>query len=430
MRKIAITIGLLVLVGGGAWYYRSGESATAAGPGAPTGGMGGGRRGGGPGGRPAMTVDTATVSRRGLTGYTSVVGNLIGALTVDVVPRVAGRIEVMSVQLGDRLSKGQQVVKIEDREIRLQISQAEANLKINGANVTQRENDVTVAQNTFTRIKAMFDQNLQSKQNLEDAEARVNSARSQLLAAQSQLSQTESRIEELKVTLSNTSVVSPVDGFVSRRVLDPGAFAGANTVILSVVDITTVRLVANVVERDIRRVRPGVTARVEVDAFPGEDFTGQVSRVSPVFDPTTRTAQIEIEVPNPGYRLKPGMYARVRLTVEQKDNALAVPRNAVVDLDGQRGVFFVEEQTAQFHPVTVGLQDGDFIEVVDGLKDGDRVITTGAVALRPGDRVTLAGAERGRAGGGAAGTGGGRGGDGAGREGTGSGGGRSGRGRQ
>ena len=137
-------------------------------------------------------------------------------------------------------------------------------------------------------------------------------------------------------------MVSPVDGFVSRRNLDPGAFAGANTV-----DPVGRRHQHGAAGRQPRREglqarAAGVAAEVEVDAFPGEKFTGEVSRVAPVFDPATRTAPMEIEVPNPGFRLKPGMYARVRLTVERRPNALTVPRNAVVDIEGKRGVFLVE----------------------------------------------------------------------------------------
>ena len=98
-------------------------------------------------------------------------------------------------------------------------------------------------------------------------------------------------------------------------------------------------MVANLVERDMRRVPAGTPANVEVDAFPGEKFKGRVSRVAPVFDPATRTAEIEIEVPNAGYRLKPGMYSRVHLTIDTRADALTVPRNALVDLDGKSGVF-------------------------------------------------------------------------------------------
>jgi RND family efflux transporter MFP subunit len=143
------------------------------------------------------------------------------------------------------------------------------------------------------------------------------------------------------------------------------------------------------VEKGFKRVTAGVSAIVSVDAFPGEDFEGQVSRVAPVFDPATRTAQMEIEVPNPGFRLKPGMYARVKLTVERRPDALTVPRSAVVDTEGKRGVFVIQDNAAHFLEVQSGLSDGTRIEIVDGLKEGQQVITTGALALREGDRVTL-----------------------------------------
>jgi membrane fusion protein (multidrug efflux system) len=111
---------------------------------------------------------------------------------------------------------------------------------------------------------------------------------------------------------------------------------------------------------------------------------------------------MEIEVPNPGYRLKPGMYARVRLTVDRRPDALTVPSNAVVDIDGKRGVFTIHEQTAKFVEASIGLNDGKRIEILEGVRDGDRVITTGALALRDGDRVATVsdGAGRGGRGGG------------------------------
>ena len=109
------------------------------------------------------------------------------------------------------------------------------------------------------------------------------------------------------------------------------------------VQIDRVRLVANVVEKDLRRVRVGSTADVEVDAFPGEIFHGRVARMAPVLDPATRTAQMEVEVPNADFRLKPGMYSRVRLTVATKPQALTVPVNAVVVVEGKRGVFQVKD---------------------------------------------------------------------------------------
>lgn len=408
MRNIFVVLVITALGVGGTLYYRSGGPEAAA---ATSSAEGGGGRGGRGGPRQPMTVDTAAVTRHEIVDYVTVVGNLIGQATVDVVPRIAGRIEALTVQLGDQVTKGQEIARIEDREIRQQISQAEAGMAVNTANVTQRQNDVKVRETIFNRQRDLFTQGLTSQQNLDDAEAQYNAAVSQVLVAESQKVQTQARIDELNITLSNTRVVSPVDGFVSRRALDTGAFAGANTVMVSVVDIGTVRLVASLVERDFKRVQRGVEALVEVDAFPGEQFRGTVSRVAPVFDPATRTAAMEIEVPNPGYRLKPGMYARVRLTVERRPSALTVPRNALVDVEGRRGVFVLEEDTARFRPVTPGLQDPDRVEIVDGLAENERVITTGALALRDGDRVLLVGdpaspGARGAGGRGAAGRGG------------------------
>lgn len=343
-----------------------------------------------------MTVETATVARHEISDSITVVGNLIGEATVDVVPRTAGRIESVLVKLGDRVSRGQTVVKLEDRAIREQVNQVQANIDVNDATVVSRENDAKVAQNNLDRARTSFDRGLLSKQGLEDADSRYNSAMSQVTVAKAQLVSTKARLDELSVTLSDTNVVSPVDGFVSRRNLDPGAFAGTNTPVISVVDIGVVRMVANVVEKDFRRIDRGGQALVEVDAFPGEQFTGQVSRVAPVFDPATRTATMEIEVPNPGFRLKPGMYARVKLITGRNANALTVPRAAVVDIDAKRGVFVLDKDVARFTEIETGMSDGERVEILKGAPEGARVVTTGALAIRDGDRVQVAGAGGGR----------------------------------
>jgi hypothetical protein len=200
-------------------------------------------------------------------------------------------------------------------------------------------------------------------------------------------------------------IVSPVNGFVARRAVDPGAFVSQNAPIADVVDISSVRLIVNVVERDLKELHPGATAKVEVDAFPGEMFRGRIARVAPVLDPATRTAPIEIEIPNSDFRLKPGMYARVGITTETRKETLVVPVDAVADLGGRRGVFQHLNGIAIFRTVEIGTEGEQLIEVVGGLNEGDQVITTGARALRDGDRVQLAGGESGRRGNGGRGRG-------------------------
>lgn len=353
---------------------------------------------GGPGGgqtragmRPPMTVDVAATRREVLSEQVTVVGNLIGAATVEVVPKVSGRLQSVAVKLGDRVRRGQALAKIEDHEVREQVNQAEAAHGVARATIRQREADVKFSETNLERSKSLFERQLLPRQTLDDADARHQAAVAQLDLARAQFQQAQARLQELRITLGNTGIESPVDGFVAKRHLDPGAYASQNAPILAVVDLSTVRMVANLVERDAKRVRPGTPASVEVDAYPGEQFSGRVARVAPVFDPATRTAEMEIEVPNPEGQLKPGMYARVVLTVGTRDDALVVPRNAVVDLEGRRGVFVPDENRARFRPVETGLQDDVRVEITSGLEEGARVITTGALALRDGDPVQLSG---------------------------------------
>jgi membrane fusion protein, multidrug efflux system len=365
-----------------------------------TDGRGGGRRGGGAGqfagarggfGRGPMTVEVAKVVRASISDEILVVGNLIGDATVTVVPRAAGRLQDIYVRLGDRVNRGQRLAKIEDYEIVEQVKQAEAAQEVSLATIRQREADLKQAQTSAERSRSLYERQLLPKQTLDDNEARYQAAIAQLDLARAQSTQSKARLEELRINLANTTVTSPVNGFVARRAVDPGAYVSQQAPVADVVDITTVRLVANVVEKDLKQMKSGDATRVQVDAYPGETFKGRIARVSPVLDPATRTAPIEIEIPNGDFRLKPGMYARVGITTDIKKDALVVPVNAVVDLGGRRGVFQPQGDSAVFHSVQVGTEEKNLVEILGGINEGDFVITTGAGALRDGDRVIVPG---------------------------------------
>jgi RND family efflux transporter MFP subunit len=387
------------------------------GQGAPGGGgQFGGGRGGGRGGRfggptGPMTVEVATVRKAPITQQLTVVGNLIGDATVAVVPKAAGRLQEVYVRLGDRVSRGQRVAKIEDQEIQEQVKQAQAAFEVSRATIRQRDADLALAMTNVERSRNLFERQLLPKQTLDDNEARYQSAVAQLDLARAQNTQSQARLDELKINLQNTNIVSPVDGFVARRAVDPGAFVGNNAPVVDVVDIRRLRLVVNVVEKDLKQIKDGDTANVNVDAFPGETFVGRIARLSPIVDPTTRTSPIEIEIPNPGYRLKPGMYARVNIVTGSQKESLIVPTNALLDLGGRRGVFLATQAgTATFRPVRTGIEDDAITEVLDGVVEGDVVVTTGSGALTDGARFIIAGGGQGgrRGGGEGAGVGAGR----------------------
>ncbi len=418
MRKIVIGAVIAGVALAGVLYYRSSRSGSptaAAGPGAEGGGGFAGRRGGGGGdfggggfggggggfrggsggfgGRGPMVVELASARRASMNQEVRVVGNLIGEATVAVAPRTGGRLQDVFVRLGDRVSRGQRIAKIEDFEIVEQVKQAEAAQEVAAATIRQREADLQLALTNVERSRNLFQRQLLPKQTLDDNEARYQAAVAQIDLAKAQSMQSKARLDELRINLANTVIVSPVNGFVAKRSVDPGAFVSQNSPMVDVVDISRVRLVVNVVERDLKELHTGAAAKVEVDAFPGETFQGRIARVAPVLDPATRTAPIEIEIPNADFRLKPGMYARVGITTATKKDSLVVPVDAVADLGGRRGVFQHLNGLAIFRTVELGTEGEEFIEVVGGLAEGDQVITTGARALRDGDRVQLAGGE-------------------------------------
>jgi membrane fusion protein, multidrug efflux system len=420
----------VIAVAGFTALMREGDTPTDAA--SPAVAAGAGRQAGRGAGRPPMPVEFATAKRTRLSERVLIVGNLIGAATVQAVPKINGRLQSVDVQLGDQVRRGGLIAKVEDREIQEQVRQAEAAYRVGEATIRQREADLKLAETNLQRNKSLLDRQLLPKQSYDDTDARYQAAVAQLDLAKAQFEQSKARLDELKINLANTTITSPVDGFVAKRFLDPGATVSPNVPVASLVDIRTVRMVANLVEKDMKRVAVGTHADIDVDAFPGETFNGRVGRVAPVFDPSTRTAEMEIEVPNPGFRLKPGMYARVQLTVASKADAVSVPSNAIVRLDGKPGVFTVQGRsgtgngqrsaasdakpagdtkgvgstgasdadktmTAKFVPVETGIRDGDVVEIVAGVRDGMRVITTGAGALKDGDRVVAStGSDNGR----------------------------------
>jgi membrane fusion protein (multidrug efflux system) len=448
MKRSIIVVVILAAAGAGVWYFKRGGADANAASTAPAGSQGrGGRQGGGPGGggfggpggpfgfpggggpRQPMTVEVAAVKRANMAESLTVVGNLIGAATVEAVPKVSGRLDDVTVRLGDRVRKGQTLAKVEDREIAEQVKQAQASFDVAAATIRQREADLRLAQTNLDRSKNLFDRQLIPKQTYDDTDARYQAAAAQLDLAKAQYQQAQARLDELKINLANTVISSPVSGFVGKRALDPGAWVTPNSAFISVVDIGIVRLVANIVEKDLRRINAGMKADVAVDAYPGEHFVGRIAHVAPVLDPATRTAQIEVEIENSSFRLKPGMYAKVSFTVEHKENVLVVPANAVIDASGKKGVYVPGDGgVAKFQPVTLGMSDPERVEITAGVSEGMRVISTGAAALRDGDKIVLLGqGQRGGDGAGRGGRGGSNGGGrGQGREGQGGGGGQRG----
>ena len=361
-------------------------------PGGPPGRGGFGRGGFGP---QPLLVDTAKVQRADVAEELEIVGNLVGAASIEVAPKVNGRLSEVRVRIGDRVGRGQAVARVEDDELRQQVSQAEAAYAVAQATVRQREADLTLARTNRERTRSLFDRELLSRQELDDAEAQFQASTAQLDLARAQFDEASARLEELRINLENTVMLSPVNGFVGRRYLDPGAFVTQASAVVSIVDIRLVRLVANLVERDLRLRRGGRH---------GPDRGGRLSRrvVRPVRSPASRRCSTRppgrprsrSRSPTPTSVSSPACMPAMHLGIGSKADALVVPREAIVlRRNNARGVFVTdptaERPTARFVTLAVGFEDDRHVEALDGVAEGDVLVTTGAAgaaARRPGAR--------------------------------------------
>ena len=387
MKKAIVLFVLLLSVGAVAFMaYEAYQASADSGA-----GMTGGGRPGTGATQSAMIplVSSSVATEDTLQDKVQLVGSLKPIARVQIMSKIAGRVEEVIVDVGDSVKAGQLVARVEDREILQEIEQGEASLAVAAASIHQREAELANLTRQVERYRELHEQALISKQDLEDLMTREQSAKALLELSRAQLRQAEANLNQFRISLDNTRSNSPLDGFVAQRFLHPGALVTANTPILDLVDLRTLRMVINVVERDIVRVRRGVSANVSVDAFPGRIFSGKVLRVSPVLDPATRTGEVEIHVPNLSFDLRAEMFARVTLNLGDQQRGILVPRDALVYEGNQSGVFVIEQGVARFRPVELGLMLQTAVQVIRGLQPGEAVVTMGSSLLKDGDQVRL-----------------------------------------
>ncbi len=185
----------------------------------------------------------------------------------------------------------------------------------------------------------------------------------------------------------NIRIVAPQDGIVSSLSVRDGMFIQPNTTIMSLADLSSVWLQAEVFESQADWVAAGQAAEATLDYMPGVVFSGQVDYVYPVLDPVTRTLKVRLRFDNPDDRLKPNMYARVSIYGRLKPNALSIPREALIPAPGRdRVVVAVGDGKFHVHEVMTGLESGEYVEILAGISEGDEVVTSGAVPDRLGSQ--------------------------------------------
>ncbi len=323
-----------------------------------------------------VTVEAATVGRRDLAPVFTFSANLEAVWSTEVSTKADGRIDKLFVEEGDRVTAGMVLARLDMNELAAQVMQAEG--QVLQAQATLEQNELN-----FQRMDALYKQNAVSAHTLDSARTQRDLALGGVRAAQGNLIL-------LKARLDNANILSPLNGVVIRRHVQAGAFSKAGAAIFTVADVSTLLAKAVVGEAQIAELTLGKSVNVKVDALKGQEFKGRVTRLSPAASVPTRTFTAEVSIPNPGEHIKVGMFANADIVGQERKNVLAVPESALVMREDQKTVFVVAEENRVVQKVLkLGDAAGGWVEVLSGVKEGERIIVAGQHKLKDGASIRL-----------------------------------------
>ena len=314
---------------------------------------------------------------------------------VAIFSRVDGSIAKMHVDKGDAVRAGQILVEIDHTDSLHAVNRAKADLAAARANVVSQEATIKNATRHLARMQSLIKDQYISQQDVDNAQAAYDVAVAQTDAVRAQGHQAEVALQQAETRLAYSYIRAPFSGHIALRNLDQGAVVSGSTGSTSTVsrgilllqDITTVRVLLDVVEKDVPLVKIGQTAELRADAYPNRVFTGRVTRLAQALDRTTRTMTVDVALPNPDRALKGGMFARVELVAGTHANALQIPIDAITRLESDQHVFIVQDGKARKMPVTLGIQDHRMVEITTGLTGEEPVIVSGKDLVTDGATV-------------------------------------------
>jgi len=314
-------------------------------------------------GPPPVTVEAVAVVPRAMAASYSGSASLEARAEAQVVAKTSGVALEVLVDEGDAVRAGQVLVRIDADRARLNLAQIDAQVRKLEANY-RRSSELVKQQ-----MVSVGDHD-QLRYDLENMRA-------------------AHRLAQLE--LSYTNVTAPISGVIASRSIKSGNFVQINTPIIRIVDNSRLEATLNVPERDLTTLRQGLPVRMQVDALPGRSFEGVVDRIAPVVDAGSGTFRVVCAFDPDDGALQPGMFARIGIDYDTRAAALAIPRIAQLEDEGESAVYVVRDGKAVRTVIATGYVDGGFIEVRDGLAEGERVVTAGKVALRDGSAVQVIG---------------------------------------
>jgi HlyD family secretion protein len=381
----------------------------------------GGQRGGGRGGRGGkgngdpVPVKTTTIQRIAIQRSVDLSGSLVSPDQVRVSSEVAGIVASINADLGEEVQAGQVLLQLDTRELQLAVERAEsalrqteAQLGIDSTRSSAMPPDEQIASvKTATanrddaRIKLRQTQEsvakgLIARADLDTNETRLKVAEANLQTALENVRSLKASIQDRRAAhelskkkLADATIRAPMTGAISERLVQRGEFVRENTQVVTIVQLNPLKLQTAVQEKFADVIRRNLPVQFKVEPYPNETFQGRISNISPTINDQNRTFPVEIIVANPNRKLKPGFFAKGAILTTKDQNVMAVPQEALSTLAGVASVYVIENGAVRQQNVMLGVQEGNFYEVVSGLQGTETLAASSLNEITTGMKVSL-----------------------------------------
>ncbi|MHA2610748.1 MAG: efflux RND transporter periplasmic adaptor subunit [bacterium JZ-2024 1] len=365
----------------------------------------------------ALAVDVAPAREQLVEKTVHFVGSFAPEKVVVASSEVDGKIVEIYADVGDRVRAGQVLARLEDEEYRLMVKQAEGQVKSTLSrlglnempqggiiveetpNARRAKAQLEQAQADYERIKTLYEQGAVARADLERVETALKTAEEtyknvldETRALVNLLQAQNAQLDLARKKLEETTIKSPLNGVVTKRMVEKGQYVSARmggAPVMEISSVSPIKLIGSVPERFLPDVKTGLPVRVQVQSLPDRIFHGKISRISPEINPLNRSAQVESLFANDDFAIKPGTFAEGEIIISTRGKAVVVPINAVVSFGGIHKVFVIHQGKAIMREIKKGRTLADGIEVVEGVQAGELVAVSGVNSLYDGAPVHI-----------------------------------------
>lgn len=349
MKRFLLLVLVAALAGGGYYAYRNQRAGTQQ---AQASAVSGPR---------AVPVEVASIELMTVNEEVEALGTLAADESVVIAPEIAGRVIALGFKEGERVKAGQELVKLDTAILDAELKQAQA--------------DLGLARDTNDRLKSLVSRGSGTQVALDESTAKLAS--------------TEARVQLAKAKLAQSTIVAPFNGVVGLRAVSVGDYVSVGKQLITLTNIDPIKVDFRVPEIYLSRLKTGQPVQTRVDAVADRTFTGRIFAIDPVVDVNGRAIRLRANIPNADLTLKPGLFARLTITVDQRENAIVVPEMAVVPDGIGKMIYVAENGKARRVAVELGKRLPGKVEIVKGLTPKMQIITAGQMRLRDGSAISI-----------------------------------------